>query len=268
MLRPRATVRLLALLLALLGVLAFVVRGYHDETQALHFRDFKQPYSSSRCLLQHCDPYSEADTRAAFIAAGGRDIDKIVFDPYSALYPPFSLVVLTPVAALPYPVAHAVWEALIAASFALATFLVADLCVAAGVWLPAAVLLAVFSASSTILLMLGQISGFVISLLVIAFACLLRERLLWLAALCLFLAVMLKPHDAAIPILYLAFAGPRWRRVFGVVLGASLLLQGQACSCLGTRPARRTGRPSSGPTCREMPRPARSTIRGAGIRRR
>ena len=91
--------RLLALALAFLGALTFVVRGYHDEQEALHFRDFKGPYSSARCLLKHCDPYSEEQTHAEFLRAGGNDDDKLVFDPYSALYPPFSLVALTPLAA-------------------------------------------------------------------------------------------------------------------------------------------------------------------------
>ncbi len=216
----------MALLLALVAALAFTVRGYHDEREALHFRDFKQPYSSARCLLTHCDPYSEPATHAAFLAASGPDNDKIVFDPYSALYPPFSLVVLTPIAALPYPLAHAVWEGLLAAAFSLAVLLTADLCVTAGVWVAPVLLLAAFAFSSTILLMLGQISGVVIALLVIAFTCVLRERLPWLAVACLFLAVMLKPHDAGLPLLYLLFAGPRWRRAFGAVAALSILCVG------------------------------------------
>ncbi len=212
----RPAVRYAALLLALLGVLAFVMRGYHDESEALHFRDFKQPYSSARCLLEHCDPYSEADTHAAFLRAQGPDNDPVVFDPYSALYPPFSLVMLVPIAALPYPAAHAVWKALIAASFSAAVLLTAELCVTVGMWLPPVVLLMLFTVSSTILLMLGQVSGLVVSLLVIAFACLLRERLFGIAVVCFLVALTLKPHDAALPFLYLLFAGARWRRAFWV----------------------------------------------------
>ena len=242
----RPATRLMALLLAVLGVLAFTVRGYHDEHEALHFRDFKQPYSSARCVVVGCDPYSETDTLAAFLGAGGVNSDKGVFDPYSALYPPFSLVMLAPVATLPYPAAHAVWEALIAVTFSIAVLLVADLCVMAGaaagvtmgvaggvgflpvflsgvpVLLPVLVL-AAFTVSSTILLMLGQVSGVVIALLAIAFCCLLRERFFWLSVVCLFIAVMLKPHDAALPLLYLLFAGPRWRKAFWVVALLSIV---------------------------------------------
>jgi hypothetical protein len=224
LLAPRNPIfRAIALLLALAGALAFVVRGYHDEREALHFRDFKQPYSSSLCLLHGCDPYSEPDTRAAFLSAGGVDNDRVVFDPYSALYPPFSLALLTPVAALPYPVAHRVWEALTAAAFSIAVLLTAELCLQFEASLPVIVLLALFSLSSTILIMLGQISGLVLALLVIAFSCLIKERLIWLAVLCLVIAVLLKPHDAAIPTLYLLFAGGRWRKAFGWVASISIL---------------------------------------------
>ncbi len=218
------------LILAVFGAIVFAVRGYHDEREALHFRDFKQPYASARCLLTGCDPYSEPATRAAFLAAGGTDDDKVVFDPYSALYPPFSLAALAPVAALPWPAAHALWEALIAASFSLAALLAARLCLSAGadgtVALGPVLLLGMLTASSTILLMLGQVSGVVIALMVVGFFCLLRGRLLPLAALCFFVALMLKPHDAALPFLYLLFAGPRWRRVFFISAALSVVFAG------------------------------------------
>ncbi len=218
--------RLLVFALVLAGVLVFLYRGYHDEREALHFRDFKQPYASARCLLTGCDPYSEADTRAAYLAAGGVDDDKVVFDPYSALYPPFSLAALAPVAALPYPAAHAVWEALIAAGFSAAALLTAQLCLDAGAALAPALLLALLTASSTILLMLGQVSGVVIALVAIAFFCVLRGRLLPLAGACFFVALMLKPHDAGLPFLYLAFAGPRARRMFFAVAALGLVFAG------------------------------------------
>jgi hypothetical protein len=225
----------IALLLTLFGVLFFVDRGYHDEREALRFRDFKQPYSSARCLLKGCDPYSEADTRAVFLSAGGRDTDAVVFQPYSALYPPFSLTVLLPIAALPYRAAHAVWEAVIAASFSAAVLLTADVCALGGASVLAAFVLALFTASSTILIMLGQLSGVVIALLAIGFACIYRMRktprlllvpaglLPWIAGVCFCVAVLLKPHDAAIPLLYLPFAGRVWRKTFFVVLTVSLL---------------------------------------------
>ncbi len=130
------------------------------------------------------------------------------------------------------------WEALIATSFSLAVLLTADLCALAGSVVLPVLLLAVFTAGSTILLMLGQISGLVIALLAIGFACVARSEFarrgalspagayLWIAGICFCAAVLLKPHDAALPLLYLLFAGRRWQRVFFGILAVSLLFAG------------------------------------------
>lgn len=207
--------------LLVLGLLFFVIRGYQDERSTLQSFDFKQPYASARCLLKGCDPYNEASTRAAFLRAHGTGATDLVFAPYSALYPPFSLATLSPLAALPYGVAHMVWKALIAAGFSVAVLLTADLCFHFEA-LPAVALLAFFTADSTILLMEGQISGVSISLLTVGFWLLLRRRSLLLAVVCFVLAFALKPNDAAIPLLYLLFAQAPWRKVFVVVAAASL----------------------------------------------
>ena len=220
--------RIAVFCLLALSLAFFLVRGAYNEYVVLHSGDFKQPYASARCLLEGCDPYNESDTHAAFLKAHGTE-DQGIFVPYSALYPPFSLAALTPLAALPYPVAHLLWEATIAVSFTVAVLLTAELCVGFGVILPVA-LLAALVADSTILLMEGQVSGVVISLMVVGFWCLLRERYLPLAVLSLLLALLLKPHDAGLPLLYLLFAGPSWRRAlriiavcFGVLALASTL---------------------------------------------
>ncbi len=240
--QPKSSVlRTLAAVLVCLGVAVFVLRGYHDEQHVLEFRDFKQPYSSARCLLHGCNPYSESATHEEFLRAGGTDDDAQVFRPFSALYPPFSLAVLTPVAALSYPAAHRLWFALIAVLVSLAVLAVLDLCRSADFYRGAdlrrgagldrdftsagpTILLSLFIASSTILLMLGQISGPVIALLVIGFWCLLRGRVIWLAILCFTVALCLKPHDAALLVCYLPFAGRSWRRAFVAIAALTAVI--------------------------------------------
>ena len=217
---PRRT---LVALLVCLGIAVFVLRGVHDEKHVLEFRDFKQPYSSARCLLHGCNPYSESETHAEFLRAGGTDEDAQVFRPFSALYPPFSLAVLAPVAALPYPVAHRLWLVSIAALVSIAVLAVLDLCSDFSALAPP-ILLSLFIASSTILLMLGQISGPVIALLVIGFWCLLRGRAVWVAVLCFTIALCLKPHDAALLVCYLPFAGRPWRRAFVAIAALTAIL--------------------------------------------
>ncbi|WP_158615413.1 glycosyltransferase family 87 protein [Acidipila sp. EB88] len=213
----------LGCLLMIVALLFFLCRGYDDERTVLQLRDFKQPYSSARCLLKGCNPYSEAETEAAFVQAGGDNSDVRVFEPYSALYPPFSFAVLAPVAALPYPVAARVWMAFVAVSFSAAVVLTAELCLSFAS-VVSLVPLALMTATSTILLMLGQISGPVISLCIIGLWCLIRGRATWLAVVCLSLAAVLKPHDAALLILYLPFAGRTWRRAFVAIAVACVVV--------------------------------------------
>lgn len=212
------------LLVVLLSVLVFVGKGYRDERTVLHFRDFKQPYASARCLLHGCNPYSEPDTLAEFLRAGGDNSDAVVFQPYSALYPPFSFALLTPLAALNYHAAHLVWFWTIAGLFSLAAMLMADLCIRLGSSVLAPVLLAAFTITSTILLMEGQISGVVIALTAIGFWCLLRQKLTWVAVLAFTIALVLKPHDSALLVGYLLFAGPGWRKTFFAIAVLTLVL--------------------------------------------
>ncbi len=219
-------------LIVLLGIAVFLVKGYRDERTVLHFRDFKQPYASARCLLHGCNPYDEKDTHADFLRARGKDEDTEVFRPYSALYPPFSLAMLAPVAALNYPAAHLLWFWTIGLLFSTAAILIADLCLAYGTSWSMGFLLAVFTGSSTILLMLGQISGPVIALLVIGFWCLLRERLAWIAVIAFVVALLLKPHDSALLVCYLVFAGARWRRAFfATAIVTAMLVVGSVVWC-------------------------------------
>jgi len=210
-------------LITLLGCLVFAVLGFHREPRVFHFRDFKQPYASARCVLKHCNPYSETDTEAQYFAAHGPDNDRLVFVPYSALYPPPSLLLLAPVAALPYPAAHAFWMLAITGGFSAAAFLITDLIAPYGSWL-AVLALACFVANSDVLLMLGQLSGVAIALLVIGIWLLLREKSWAAVAVCITVALCLKPHDVVLFLPYLLIAGRPWRKAFWGITGLAVAL--------------------------------------------
>ena len=218
-----------AYLLVLAGCLFFVIKGRHDESLTLQSVDFKQPYASARCLLKHCNPYSETDTRAAFIDAGGalgRE-SRWLFVPYSALYPPSTLALLAPFAALPYPAAHNVWLIFSGISFSVAGFAIADLSIEYSTfWVPA--LLAVFLASSTILLMEGQISGIEVAFVAIGVWSLIRNKAPLLGVFLLGCALALKPHDSWLVAVYFLFAGKAFRRRFWQmsIVAAAITLAG------------------------------------------
>ncbi|MGC2160944.1 MAG: glycosyltransferase 87 family protein [Silvibacterium sp.] len=212
--------------IVLIGCLAFLVLGVHRQSRVFKFRDFKQPYASARCLLAHCNPYSEQDTEAQYSLALGPNNDARVFVPYSALYPPPALLLLVPVAALPYPVAHAVWMILLIASFCGAALLVASLCEAYGSLLPA-LGIAFFVGNSDELVMLGQVSGITIALACFGFWAMLRNKTT-LAGACFACAVCLKPHDIFFFLPYFLLAGRPWRRALAkiVAIAAAITLAG------------------------------------------
>lgn len=210
----------------LLGCLAFLVLGVHRQSRVFKFRDFKQPYSSARCLLAHCNPYSESDTEAQYLAAGGPNNDARVFVPYSALYPPSALLLLVPIAALPYPAAHALWMALLIATFSAAALLIANLCEDYGSLLTA-IGIAFFVGNSSELVMLGQISGIVIALACGGLWAMLRGYTIP-AAICLACALCLKPHDVIFFLPYFLLAGRPWRKALLWIAGltAAITLAG------------------------------------------
>jgi hypothetical protein len=212
-----------------LGCLAFVVLGFHRERVIFHSRDFKLTYASARCLLYHCNPYDNVQSRAIYLAAKGRDNDPFVFLPYTALYPPSALLIMAPFAVPSYPVAHMLWLITCAIFYCIAGLLIGDLCRPDRSKL-ALLELAFFIGGSSVLLMLAQASGPAISLAVIALWALIRNRLLWLAPLCFALSLSLKPHVGDLIFLYLLFAGRRWRWSFlwtalicCVLMGAGIL---------------------------------------------
>lgn len=211
-LRPRT----LSLLLVLFGCILFAVRGYRDQLTTLQSFDFKPVYSGARCLLDRCDPYDSPTLQRQFLAHGGSPADLRPFRPFNANYPPSALALVTPFALLPFGPAHLLWLALSAILFSVAALLLADLCLAllAGSRsahpptgaLATSLLLALFVASSTMLLMLAQPAGFALGLLGIAVCCLLRGRYPALTVLAFALSLTLKPHLGALVWLFFLVA--------------------------------------------------------------
>ena len=218
-------VRIAGWAVILVGCVAFAAVGIHHENRS-RFRDFRQPYASARCLLAHCDPYSEADTQAHYVAAGGVDDVERVFAPYSALYPPPALLLLTPLAVLSYPAAHAVWMFLLIVGISGAAFLMADLCSDYEMLVPA-IGIAIFVWKSNEILILGQISGIAIALACVGLWAMLRGRII-LAAICIACALCLKPHDVVFFLPYFLLAGASWRRALVAIMGitAAITLAG------------------------------------------
>ncbi len=202
----------LGLCLVLLGCLSFAVRGYHDQRTTLQSFDFNPVYAGTLCLIEGCDPYDSAQIERIYLRHGGDPSDLRPFRPYNANYPPSALFLTIPLALLPFPVAQKAWLSLGILLFSVAALCTADLCAGClgaqdlssatrrhpfGV-VGAQAVLAVFVASSTILVMLGQPAMYSISLVVLAAWSFLRQRALPLGVLAFAVSLTLKPHVGAL----------------------------------------------------------------------
>jgi hypothetical protein len=190
-----------------LGCLFFAVRGYQDQKATLQAFDFKPVYSSTRCLIDGCDPYDSVQIEHEFLQHGGDPSDLRPFRPFNANYPPSALFLVIPLAVLPFGVACAVWSWIGIVLFCGAALCVADLCV--GKYsLVVQCVLAGFVVTSTMLIMLGQPAMMSISLAVIAAWCFLRGRFAWVGVLAFAVSLTFKPHVGALVWLFFLLASP------------------------------------------------------------
>lgn len=189
--------RIYGLLMVLAGCLFFAVRGYHDQTLALHSRDFKPVYAGARCLIDGCDPYDSIQIEHSFLQHGGDLSDRVPFVPFNANYPPSALFLVIPLAMLPFGVAYLLWLGMGIVLFCAAALCAADLCIGRRALVVQCVL-AAFVATSTILVMLGQPAMISISLAVIAVWCFLRRRYVVPGIVAFAVSLTLKPHVAGL----------------------------------------------------------------------
>ncbi len=220
-LKGRENTQLPVLILLALSCIFFVVKGFHDERQALQGFDFKPVYSGARCLLAHCNPYNSGEIRKAYIDGGGSPLDDRAFRPFNANYLPSALFWAIPFALLPWNIALNLWLSISAALFITAACLMANLCLESDSKF-SVVLLSIFVASSTILMMLAQPAGPAIGLCVIGVWCILQKRLPAVCIICFALSLTLKPHLGGLIWLYFFMSGGYARRRALQIMAATI----------------------------------------------
>ena len=209
--------RLDGLCLLLLGSAIFVLAGSAMERMTSgSMEDFKAVYYGSRCLLQHCDPYSESDLLRVYLAEGGeRPSDALQRGQRQGItvcvYPPAAFIFIAPFALLPWGPAHALWMILIAGSFILAAFLMWNTGASHAPVISGG-LIALLLVNSMSLLMIGNAAGVVVSLCAVAVWCFIEERFAAAGVLCLAACLAIKPHDAGLVWLYFLLAGGVYRK--------------------------------------------------------
>jgi glycosyl transferase family 87 len=202
------------LYLMLLGTAAFLLLGVVlMNFNRVPLLDFRTAYYSGECLLQQCDPYSEADIARLYAQRVERwpvsERNKPVIT--RNIYPPSAFAFTIPLALLPFDAAQIVWCLLIAGSFVLAAFLMASIA-ANDAPLLAGGLLAFCLANSGSVIYFGNPAGFVVPLCIIAVWCFVREQFIFAGILCLAASLAFKPHDGGFVWLFFLLSGGIYRR--------------------------------------------------------
>lgn len=210
--------RISGLLFILLGSAIFVFWGSSLEKSSLGgMVDFKPIYYSSRVLVHAGDPYNPSDLLQAYRTEDdGRSTVEISQQHsqsylFACVYPPTTLLLVTPFAILHFGPARALWMTLLSVCLIAASFLVWEVG-ANNAPVLSGVLIGLMLACSEVVLLQGNPSGVAVGLCVIAVWCFVRERLTWLGVLCFAASLALKPQIAYIVWLYFFVAGRIYRK--------------------------------------------------------
>lgn len=224
--RRKGTAVLLACV-ALCALWSYSIRQASPGT--IKMVDLGALYYGARCVLHHSDPYDPAAFLREFQA------DQATHPPQTfsnkanqmivtyCINLPTSLLLLVPLALLPWAVAQNLWMVLIAGLLALAASLMWDLGASASppVW---ACLAGFLLLNWELPLVIGNLAGVAVSFCIIAVWCILRGRFVWAGVALLALSLVMKPQDAGFIWLYLLLAGRPTRKPALQALAVAVVL--------------------------------------------
>jgi Glycosyltransferase family 87 len=228
--------RNLPILLVCLAALYYLAAGTY---KASHFSaDFIPVYGGARCIAVGCnsyDPFNPPERLAEAIRARGNPAR---MRPLALLYPPSTLLVLSPLCLLPFPVAAVLWALLGGTLLLAAIGLVLSACPRDYFWV-ASILACVFLVGdSPSLLGTGNPATFACALAVAGAMLFLRNRHIPLAVLLLTVSLATKPQIAGFIVLYFLVRKIHWRSA-ALSMGASVTILLAACLILQARPVSR-----------------------------
>lgn len=218
--------------------LCFALGVVVELTQITGMSDFRQLFYGSRALLHEKDPYQprrvleeftmEREDRLPDLNENNpsRDIEVLVQTETTLNYLPSALLLVMPLALLPWGAAHIVWMVLTAGMLTAAGFLVLRPSSPANpVTTP---LVCIMMANCEWALFNGNAAGLSTAACIIAIWCLINERAQFFGVVLLSISIAIKPHNAGLMWLFLLLAGGTLRRRALQSLALLILIAGPA----------------------------------------
>jgi hypothetical protein len=203
-----------------------VALGHSGSETSNSMLDLKGVYYPAKCLLKGCDPYNQRSVEELYLKSvgdAGTGSNTHLEVVTRAVNLPTTLLLIAPLALLPWSVASWLWMILIAGGLILAAWLIWSLSEDQAP-LITGVLLGLLLANSVLLLALGNMAGLVVSFCAIAVWCFVRERFLAAGVLCMAISLAIKPHDSGLVWFYFLLAGATYRKRALQTLGVVLLI--------------------------------------------
>ncbi len=194
-----------------------IVWGFFLTQTTGGMADFQAVYYGARCLIEHRDPYQEAEFLRVYQEAGrGFPADLKRSNLLRRAIPicinlPTALVLTTPLAILAWGPAHLLWLTLQACCIIFDAFLVWDL---AGNSAPrvSLFLICLLLANSEVILSSGNLAGIAVSLCIAAVWCFFKERFVPAGIFFLAVSLVTKPQDAGLVWLFFLIGGASYRK--------------------------------------------------------
>lgn len=202
------------------GLSAIFYLGAGTYKASHYSNDFIPEYAGARCLIHGCNPYNPQELIAQYVAGHGNPkfAGQTV---YVAVYPPSSLLALTPLALFHYRTAFIIWALLGGSSLIVATALVLWVTARDPSWIPT-LLASLILILGDGLLGMGNPATVSCSLAVIGTMLFLMDRHISLGTAALTLSLAIKSQVAGLIIVYLLVRGVR-RRWAALSLGGGLV---------------------------------------------
>lgn len=212
---PTAEQRQDGLYLVLLGCTIFLLIGpLVEKAMPAKTIDYRPVYFSTRCFLEHRDPYNADELRSTIHDEGGESWEQIDHGSLMErkfIYLPTVFAFSAPFALFPFALSKGLWLAGMAAAYISAAMLIWRTG-ARAVPVAAGALVALALGNSELFFALGNPAGYAIALCIVAVYCFVNERYVALGVMCMALSLMLKPHDGWLIWLFFFLAGGRGRR--------------------------------------------------------